>query len=656
MTTKISLCMITKNEEQNIGRCLQSVTEVVDEIIVVDTGSTDNTCQIAQGFGAKIQPFIWNDNFSDARNASLDLATGDWILFLDADEELEKESGAILHSAVLEPEKEGYFIKIVNVFGDDRCPERSADMVFRLFRNKKSYRFQGAVHEQIFGVINEQNEGPHYQFIEDVVIYHYGYLNSHLEVKDKKRRNRILLEKELINKPDNLLVRFHYGVELYRMEEYLPAIQEFEKISIRVNLQEVIYGPKLMRYIVLAYERVQEVRLALNALQRGLAMFPDYADLYHFGGIIYYQLREYGLAYDYFQKALQAPKQPVHYASFYGLQGYRSYYYLGKIAEKFCNEEAALGYYIDSLRDNSNFVAALNRIIPILQPRSDPDYAHYAINKICDLSLPQAKLLIGELLFNHCAYAAALVYFEGVPHEFFTPQFSLHKAICLIQLRHSVEAVDLLDSISGQEDKVALDIQLNKLLCYWFDGNYQKVKTTGEELLTLGRSEEIIPVIELLMNTNLKQKILRPIGSEGRRLLLEILQRTLDLGDIERCRLVLSGIRLDSMVEHYLPLGELFYQYGHFSLAEDYLNQHIQQNSEDAVAYFLLAEIKESQESYFDAIDYYQKALHLAPKEPKYYIKLIKLYEKLRSELLKQAVAKYPEFPIVGTLLEEAEK
>ena len=146
-------------------------------------------------------------------------------------------------------------------------------------------------------------------------------------------------------------------------------------------------------------------------------MFPDYADLYHFGGIIYYQLREYGLAYDYLQKALQAPKQPVHYASFYGLQGYRSYYYLGQIAEKFCNEEAALGYYIDSLRDNSNFTAALNRIIPILQPRCDPDYAHYAINKICDLSLPQAKLLIAELLFNHSAYVAALVYFEGVSHE-----------------------------------------------------------------------------------------------------------------------------------------------------------------------------------------------------------------------------------------------
>ncbi|MBC8014610.1 MAG: glycosyltransferase [Sporomusaceae bacterium] len=652
MTVRISLCMIAKNEEQNIGRCLQSVTGVVDEIIIVDTGSSDNTCQIAQGFGAKVQSFTWNDNFSDARNASLDLATGDWILFLDADEELAKGSGATLQSAVLEPKIEGYFIKIINVAGDDRFPENSEDMVFRLFRNKKSYRFKGAVHEQICDAISEKNEGTPYQFIEDAVIYHYGYLNSHIEAKDKKKRNRVLLERELIHKPDDLLVRFHYGVELYRMEEYLLAIQEFEKIVTKVNPKQIIYGPKLVRYIVLAYKKVQELRLALHALQQGLALFPDYADLYHLGGITHYELREYGLAYEYFQKAVQAPKQPVHYASFYGMQGYRSYYYLGEIAEKFCNEEAALGYYIDSLRDNNNFTAALNRIIPILQPRSDPDYAQYAINKICDLSLPQARLLIGSLMFNHSAYTAALTYFEVVPHELFTTQFILHKAICLIQLRRSAEAVDLLDSIS-EEDTVAFDAQFNQLLCFLFEGNQQKVRTTGEKLVTLGRSADTVQVIELLMNRDSKQKPLKSISSEGMTLLLEIVKRTLDLSDIELCSRLLSGVSSQSLAEYCFQLGELFYQYGHFSLAEEYLNQYIEQNSEEPAAYLRLAEIKEGQELYVEAIAYYQQALHCDPKEPSYYIKLIKVYEKLRSKLLKQVVEKYPEFPIISTLLEE---
>jgi len=653
MTTKISLCMIVKNEEKNIGRCLQSVADVADEIIVIDTGSCDKTSQIAQTFGAKVQSFIWNDNFSDARNASLDLATGEWIFFLDADEELSPESGVVLRGATENGDVEGYFNKIVSYTGNEAYPEQSGDVVFRLFRNKPSYRFRNAIHEQICDVISEQNNQTSYPLLEDLVICHYGYLESQIQEKDKKKRNLVLLEKELMNKPKDSLVRFHYAVELYRMGENLLAAKEFEKVSVAINPQEVIYGPKLMRYTASAYYGAQELATALNALQRGLALFPEYADLYHLGGAIYYEVREYGAAYDYFQKALHTPKQPIHYASLYGLQGWKSYYYLGQIAEKFCNDEEALGYYIASFRDNSNFTAALNRMIPILQPRSHPDYANYAINKICDLAVPQAKLLIGELLFNHSAYGAALGYFEGVPHEFFTSQFILHKAVCLIQQRRSLEAIHLLDSIED-EDELFLIAKLNKLLCFWFEGNRLRVRAMGDELLSLRLSEEINSVIELLINTYAKKKSLKFIGSDGMTLLLEIVKRTLDLGNIELCSLLLSRVSSQSIVEHYLVLGAIFYQYGYLSLAEEYLHQHLQKNNEDAAVYFLLAEIKEGQELYVDAIGYYQKALHYDPKEPKYYIKLITLYEKVRAELLKQAAVQYPEFPILGTLLEEA--
>ena len=653
MTEKISLCMIVKNEEKNIGRCLQSVTDVVDEMIVIDTGSCDKTSQIAQTFGAKVQPFIWNDNFSDARNASLDLATGDWILFLDADEELSAESGVTLRRAVQNQEVEGYFNKIINLAGNEACPEKSGDVVFRLFRNKPEYRFRNAIHEQICDVITEKNDQIHYPYLDDLVILHDGYLDSNLREKDKKRRNLVLLEQELVNKPQDSLVRFHYAVELYRMGDHMLAVKEFETVVAEINPQQIIYGAKLMRYIVLAYYEAHELTTALQALQRGLALFPDYADLYHFGGVIYYQIRDYGLAYEYFQKALQTPKQPVHYASFYGLQSWKSAYFLGKIAEKFCNEEEALGYYINSFRENSNFTAALNSIIPILQPRSDPDYTNYAINKICDLAIPQAKLLIGELLFNHSANVAALGYFEAVPDELFTSQFILHKAVCLIQQQRSVEAVQLLDTIND-EDECSIDAKLNKLLCLWFAGNRLKVRVMGDELLTLTLSEETATVVELLKNTYTKKKTPKYIGSEGMTLLLDIIRRTLDVGDITLCNLLLSGVSPQAMAEHNFELGEIFYQYGHVSLAEEYLRQHIQKDNEDAVAYFMLAEIKEGQVLYLDAIDYYQLALHFDPKEPKYYIKLIKLYEKVRSELLKQAIAKYPEFPILETLVEEA--
>ncbi len=653
MTTKISLCMIAKDEEQNIGRCLQSVTGVVDEIIVVDTGSSDKTRQIAQEFGANVQSFKWNDNFSDARNAALGLATGDWILVLDADEELTKESGAILRKAVMKQGVEGYYVKIVNVSGDDSFPEISEDMVFRVFRNRPEYRFRGAVHEQISDSIIEKHGQPLFEFIEDLVVSHDGYLVSHLKGKDKIRRNLVLLEKELGDKPDDWVVRFHYAAELCRAAEYLPAAREFEKLAARINVREVTLGPRLMRYIVHAYYLANERTAALSAVRLGVELFPDYADLYFYGGQIYYQLREYGLSYEYFTKALHTPEQPAHYASIAGVQGFRSYYYLGQIAEKFCNEEEALRYYIDSLRDNTLLTAALDRIVDILQPRLSPDYTKYAINKICDIASPQVRLLLGQLMCNHAAYGLALEYFTGIPDEFFTADLLLWKAICFIQQRRSMEALNILAALDGAE-KLNANARFNKLLCFWFAGDRQKILEVGHELLAIGLAEDTAAVIELLIGSDAGRP--RNVGSEGVALLLGIIKRALDLGELEQCTLLLSGVSPQSLANYYLPLGEIFYQYGRVEQAEQYLCLHIQKNSNSSVAYFLLAEIKQSQQAYTGAIDYYQQALRLEPQEPKYYVKLIKSYEKARSELLKQAAEKYPEFPIFSSLLAEVEK
>jgi glycosyltransferase involved in cell wall biosynthesis len=87
----LSLCMIAKNEEKQIARCLGSAKNFVDEIIVVDTGSNDRTVEIAKQFGAKVVSHEWKDDFSDARNVSLEHASGDWILVIDSDETISKE-------------------------------------------------------------------------------------------------------------------------------------------------------------------------------------------------------------------------------------------------------------------------------------------------------------------------------------------------------------------------------------------------------------------------------------------------------------------------------------------------------------------------------------------------------------------------------------
>jgi glycosyltransferase involved in cell wall biosynthesis len=651
MAATISLCMIVKDEEQTIARCLQSVSGVIDEIIVVDTGSTDQTCSIAQTFGAKIQSFTWNNNFSEARNVSLNLASSEWILFLDADEELAKESREVLRKTIQDSTVDGYFMKIINVSGDDCNPETSDDMVFRLFRNRPNFRFQGAVHEQICNVIIEQTGQNHFQFNEALVIYHDGYLNSHIKAKDKKQRNLVLIEQELHDKPDECLIRFYYAVELYRLGENLLAAAEFETVAALVNPADLVYGPKLMRYIVQTYYKANKLAEALQALQRGLTLFPYYADLHFLGGQLYFEFQEYALAYEHFQKALQAPDQPVHYASFAGIKGFRSCYYLGLIAEKFCNEEEALRYYIDSLRDNSRFVTAIDCIMGILQPRLNPDYTHYAIDKLWDISLPQAKLLIGQLLFKHGAYGLALEYFEAVSDSYFTADLFLYKAVCLIQQQRSVEALMILEALDGEEEFNPY-AKTNRLLCFWLAGNDEKVRQRGTELLALGLAPDMAAVVELLQNPA-DRPTGRSLGSAAMAFVLDIMKRALDLGKVQLCTLLLSGISVESLLDYSLALGELFYQYGQGQIAEQYLRQHLQRNSESTTAYFLLGEIKQDQGVPLEAIDYYRKALHSDPKEPKYYIKLMKAYEQVSSELLKQATIKYPDFIMFDTLLEK---
>jgi glycosyltransferase involved in cell wall biosynthesis len=168
--------------------------------------------------------FPWTGSFSDAHNFSLAQTTADWILILDADEELATNSGVKLRQLVANGEADGYFIKIVSYLGDERWDESCSGLVFRLFRNRQEYRFHGAVHEQIADVILERNSWANIQITGGIVILHHGYLNKQVNDKDKINRNLTLMDPELRQEPGNRPLLYHYGVELYRSGRFLEAV------------------------------------------------------------------------------------------------------------------------------------------------------------------------------------------------------------------------------------------------------------------------------------------------------------------------------------------------------------------------------------------------------------------------------------------------
>jgi len=653
MEPRISLCMIVKNEEQNIGRCLKSAAGAVDEIIVVDTGSTDATVEIARQNGAQVYFFPWNGSFSDARNASLEPAAGEWILFLDADEELAAGSAEALRRLVAAEKVEGYFLKIINYLGREGYVEPCPDLVFRLFRRRPEYRFRGAVHEQIVDVIREKNHSACYRSTEEVTIIHYGYLDEQVAGKDKINRNLSLLARELDAAPDNRLLRYHYGVELYRAQKYAEAAAELLRAARGIDAQ-TIYLPKLLRHLVLSYYAANEQVRALEIIRQGLELFPAYADLYYYGGLICFERRDYGRAAEFFRQALAAPEQPVHFASFFGMRGFRACYQLGRLAEIFLNEEEAMRYYILSLQDNPAFLPALENICRLLRPWEDPAYAERCLEQLCDFCTPQANLLLGRILFQQQAYALALNYLEkGTADGNATPDILLPKAVCLAQQKRFLEALRLLDNFQPGQTHYPTAV-LNKLLCFWWQGKQRRVRVLAEELAALGLAPETEAVITLLKRPPGKGRAKICPGEEGMSLFLDILSRTLALGDEERAARLLDGITAECRRRNAGVIGRLYFRHGYIDRAEDYLELHRQAYPQCADTLSLLARLKEQRLDYPAAAALYRQALSLDPDRPEYYIRSIRLYEKMRREILRQAVQKYPASEYLYKLLEEA--
>lgn len=225
---KLSLCTIVKNEEASLVNCLMSVKDAVDEMVVLDTGSTDRTVAIAQAFGAKVEFYPWNNDFAAARNESLKYATGDWILVLDADELL---TPGIVPQIKQIIQNENYLL--VNLVRQEVGATQSPySLVSRLFRNHPEICFTHPYHAMVDNSVAAlQQRETHWQVVSlsPIAIEHYGYQPGEITSKNKLMRAKTSMEAYLTENPDDPYTGSKLGALYVQMGEVQKGVEMLEK-------------------------------------------------------------------------------------------------------------------------------------------------------------------------------------------------------------------------------------------------------------------------------------------------------------------------------------------------------------------------------------------------------------------------------------------
>ena len=273
--------MIVRNEEEFLPGCLESIKDAVDEIIVVDTGSTDRTVEIAESFGAKVYRHPWNDNFTEARNYSLSYATCDWILQIDADEALEQEDIPLLRKAIHSDLYNGVLIAIYN-----HMPNGLSKFYYkRLFRRGVS-RYEGIIHEQIIveGTIVHA----------EIRIYHYGYKLSKEKMEAKDNRNKELLLRQIEEDPNNTFAWCNLN-RIYRSKREFAKAVKNGKHALSLKRYEEDTATYLTLLYDTAYCCLKTGRLdeGTQLCHEGLQRNPENLNLLFTLGGIYFKQERY---------------------------------------------------------------------------------------------------------------------------------------------------------------------------------------------------------------------------------------------------------------------------------------------------------------------------------------------------------------------------
>ncbi|NTU21781.1 glycosyltransferase [Brevibacillus sp. HB1.2] len=382
----ISACIITKNEEENLPTCLDSVKSFVSEIIVVDTGSTDRTVEIAESYGAKVFSFTWIDDFAAARNFAIEQAKMDWIVFLDADEYFSPDSVKYVPLVIQEAEQQMLDMVICMMSNIEKTTRKitSSNIHVRIFKNHPQIRYIGAIHERI---VRLDVPAKYLDAQKEITIIHTGYSEDTILSKEKSKRNLELLFKELERKPDSFDVLFYIS-DSYLLDRQFEQALEFAIKAKSYSNSELkgIYEKNYVNMIQCLIQLSKPNSVILSTIREALEAYPSYPDFHLYLGDYYKLENRYFDAIEAYQEGLKfLDHSPVVQSSAFATAA-NVVNTIGQMFYKRGDWNQCVNYHVQALQIDKYLYSSLVGLINILGRFEKPDSIFLFLSKIYDAS------------------------------------------------------------------------------------------------------------------------------------------------------------------------------------------------------------------------------------------------------------------------------
>ena len=353
----LSVCMMVKNEEHNLRRCLSSLNGIANELIVVDTGSNDNSVSIAESFGAKVYHHPWENDFSKHRNQSIEYASSDWLLIFDADEELfinDSSSASDLRNWLekVPSDCQSIAITLHDIQQDMQAMQFNS---VRLFR-RGSMCYEGIVHNTPKIIVGK----PEALFCPIIYLKHYGYDLTPEQQIAKRARTESLLAERLEKNPDDVVAMFYLIQAYTAYKEYNNAaiyIERYEETSKRTD---VVFNGSIYCTACHVYRKLMDKKNAQKWLLAGLKEYPKDLDLLmsltEYGvwiqdiNLLVEGARGFLLAYDEYQKDPIASGNRFTYANTHESVSYCLFHLAMATFQQGCSTLEKLGIVLDKTK------------------------------------------------------------------------------------------------------------------------------------------------------------------------------------------------------------------------------------------------------------------------------------------------------------------